>query len=239
LTQTSTSYIMKQQTEKIYNTTNKEIAITPFGVDCEQFRPIKTNKTCTNNPIRIGTVKRMATQYGIATLIEAFAIIKSRHEGDIELVLVGGGPEEDELKMLAKRLNVDDYIDFVGPVIHHVVPEYLNSFDIYVALSTYESFGVAIIEASACGIPVVVSNAGGLPEVVVDETTGYIVPKNNPEEAADRILRLLNDPSLRMTMGEAGRKFVLDNYEWKENADRMERLYARVIDEYKRGRGVA
>lgn len=235
----STSNIMKQQTENIYRP-DKEIALTPFGVDCERFRPIETNRSGTDNRIRIGTVKKMASKYGIATLIEAFAIIKGRYEGDIELVLVGGGPEEDELKMLAQRLNVDNYIDFVGPIPHHTVPEYLNSFDIYVALSTLdsESFGVAIIEASACGLPVVVSNAGGLPEVVADGTTGYIVPRNTPHEAADRILRLVKDASLRMTMGKAGRQFVLDNYEWKENADRMERLYEKVVDEYKRNRGI-
>ena len=233
----STSNIMKQQTEKIYRP-NKEIAITPFGVDCERFRPIETNKISNNNRIRIGTVKKMASKYGIATLIEAFAIIKDKYEGDIELALIGGGPEEDKLKMLAQRLNVDNYVDFVGPVPHHSVPDYLNSFDIYVALSTSESFGVAIIEASACGVPVVVSDAGGLPEVVVDGKTGYIVPRNNPEEAAERILQLVNNSLLRVTMGEAGRQFVLENYEWKENADRMERLYEKVIDDYKNKRGM-
>ena len=63
------------------------------------------------------------------------------------------------------------------------------------------------------------------------------MPRNKPEEAADKILRLLNDPPLRTAMGKAGRQFVLDNYEWKENADRMERLYETVIREYKKVRG--
>lgn len=233
----STSNIMRQQAEKICRP-NKEIAITPFGVDCERFKPTKIDKIYTDNPIRIGTVKRMESKYGISTLIEAFALIKSRYKGNSELILVGGGPEEDNLKKLAQRLNVYEYTDFVGPVPHYMVPEYLNSFDIYVALSNSESFGVAIIEASACGVPVVVSDAGGLPEVVVDGETGYIVPPNNPEEAADRMLRLLNNPSLRVTMGEEGRRFVLNNYEWKENANRMECLYKKVIDDYKCARGV-
>lgn len=230
----STSYIMKKQTESIYKP-QKEIAVTPFGVDCERFRPMGLSRDKTR--IRIGTVKKMSPKYGISTLIEAFAIIKKQFQGNAELVLVGGGPEENELKCLAKKLNVDKYVDFVGPVPHHIVPDYLNSFDIYVALSDSESFGVAIVEASACGVPVVVSDAGGLPEVVVEEKTGYIVPRNSPEEAADKILRLLNDPPLRTAMGKAGRQFVLDNYEWKENADRMERLYETVIREYKKVRG--
>ncbi len=227
---TSTSHIMKKQTEAIYKPVN-EIAVTPFGVDCGKFKPIRIKRVQTK--IRIGTVKKMASEYGIATLIEAFAIVKNKHQGDIELTLVGGGPEEEYLKLLAKKLDVCSCVDFVGPIPHYTVPEYLNSFDIYVALSDRESFGVAIIEASACGVPVVVSDAGGLPEVVVDGQTGFIVPRNNPEEAADRIIRLLNNESLRTSMGETGRRFVLENYEWKENADRMERLYELVVQRYR------
>lgn len=227
----STSNIMKKQTTIIYKP-EKKIAVTPFGVDCEKFRPMEVSRYKTK--IRIGTVKKMASKYGIATLIEAFAIVKNKYQGDIELILVGGGPEEEDLKLLAQKLNVSRYVDFVGPIPHDKVPEYLSSFDIYVALSINESFGVAIIEASASGIPVVVSDAGGLPEVVVDEQTGFIVPRNNPEEAAERILRLLCDPELRKEMGNAGRQFVLDNYEWKENADRMERLYEEVIGDYRK-----
>ena len=226
----STSNIMKKQTEAIYKP-DKEIAVTPFGVDCEKFRPAEISRDETK--IRIGTVKKMASKYGIATLIEAFAIAKNEYQGDIELVLVGGGPEEDNLKLLARKLDVDSHVDFVGPIPHYKVPEHLNSFDIYVALSDSESFGVAIIEASACGVPVVVSNAGGLPEVVVDEQTGFIVPRNNPKEAAERFLRLLRNLQLRKEMGNAGRQFVLENYEWKENADRMECLYETIVKEYR------
>jgi len=231
----STSNIMKKQTETIYKP-DKEIAVTPFGVDCEKFRPMEIGGDKTK--IRIGTVKKMASKYGIANLIEAFAIIKNKYQEDVELILVGGGPEEEDLKLLAQKLNIDNYVNFVGPIPHYKVPEYLNSFDIYVALSTLdsESFGVAIIEASACGLPVVVSDAGGLPEVVVDGQTGFIVPRNNPEEAAERLLRLLHNSQQRNEMGNAGRQFVLDNYEWKENANRMERLYEEVIkDHRKRG----
>ena len=88
----------------------------------------------------------------------------------------------------------------------------------------------------ACELPVVVSDAGGLPEVVVDGKTGYIVPRNNPEEAANKIEILVNDEYLRRQMGEAGRKFVLENYEWKRNADKMEKLYQEVADTYRRER---
>lgn len=227
----STSYVMKKQTERIFKPL-KEIAITPFGVDCEKFKPLDLNKV--NNKIVIGTVKRMAPKYGISNLIKAFALVKSRTDKNIELILVGGGKQEEELKNLAKKLSVDKYISFVGAVPHSDVPKWLNRFDIYCALSESESFGVAIIEASACGVPVVVSDAGGLLEVVVDNKTGYIVPRNNPEITAEKIEILVNNEKLRKKMGEAGRSFVLENYEWKENADMMEKIYNEVIKDFKK-----
>ncbi|MCR4400029.1 MAG: glycosyltransferase [Syntrophomonadaceae bacterium] len=232
----STSTVMKRQTESIWHP-QREIAVTPFGVDCERFKPARVGPV--HDRIRVGTVKRMAPKYGISVLIEAFSIARGRTTRDMELVLVGDGPEEEKLKRQAQRLGIASRVTFVGRVPHRTVPDHLNRLDIYVALSTLdsESFGVAVVEASACGIPVVVSDVGGLPEVVVDGLTGFIVPRNDPEAAAERILQLANDAALRKSMGAAGRRFVLDNYEWNETADRMERLYQVVVDEYQSNRG--
>ncbi len=227
----STSHIMKRQIESIYKP-DKHITVIPFGVDCRFFQPLKAGKD--NDKVVVGTVKSMAPKYGIVTLIESFALVKDRTEQELELVLVGGGLQEKELKLLTKKLGIDTNVKFVGAVPHHEVPKWLNSFDIYVALSIDESFGVAIVEASACEVPVVVSDAGGLLEVTEDGITGYIVPRNNPEKAADKLEMLINNERLRSTMGRAGREFVLKNYEWRENADRMENLYKEVIKEYKK-----
>lgn len=229
----STSHVMKRQVEMLYMP-EKEIAVTPFGVECDLFKPKLVDRD--NSRIRIGTVKTMAPKYGIATLIEAFALAKKAVNEEVELILVGGGPQEAELRVLAKKLGIIDCVQFVGPVPHADVPKWLNSFDIYAALSESESesFGVAVIEASACGVPVMVSDAGGLPEVVIDAVTGYIVPRKNPGAAAEKIIRLIFDGPARKSMGAAGREFVLCNYMWKENADRMEKLYHEVINDFRK-----
>jgi glycosyltransferase involved in cell wall biosynthesis len=86
------------------------------------------------------------------------------------------------------------------------------------------------VEASACGLPVVVSDAGGLPEVVLDGKTGFIVPKRDARSAAEKIVLLATDTDLRNHMGREGRAYILKNYEWSENADRMERLYLETIN---------
>ena len=92
-----------------------------------------------------------------------------------------------------------------------------------------ESFGVAIIEALACEVPVVATNVGGLPEVVLDGVSGLVVSPKDVDATALAISKLIEDESLRRALGIAGRKFVLQNYEWAENAKRMERVYESVL----------
>jgi len=91
-----------------------------------------------------------------------------------------------------------------------------------------ESFGVAVIEASATGIPVVVSDVGGLPEVVERDGTGLVVEARNEVQIADALERLVLDPDLRFRMGAAGRDRVQRLYEWKANVDQMLSIYREV-----------
>jgi len=93
--------------------------------------------------------------------------------------------------------------------------------DIYVAPSLEESFGVAVLEASACNKPVVVSNVGGLPEVVDNGITGFIVEPMNPNDLATAIEKLVRNPSLRLEMGRKGREKVFEEYEWNKCVSAM------------------
>ena len=219
----STSEVMKVQTESLL-LRPKKIFVTPFGIDTEKFTP---KKNFSPEVKVIGTVKTLAPKYGISTLIKAFAIVldKLGKEAELKLVIAGGGPQRDELERLAAELNVSDKCEFLGKIPHEKVPEVLHSFDIYVALSESESFGVAILEASACGLPVVVSDAGGLPEVVADGQTGIVVPKNNPKAAADAIVSLIQSSQLRLTYGCNGIERVERFYSWSKCYEILERVF--------------
>jgi SAM-dependent methyltransferase len=131
---------------------------------------------------------------------------------------------------LVGKLGLGGVTRFTGAVPHSQVPEYLDQLDIYVAVSIRESesFGVAVLEASACGLPVVVSAVGGLPEVVVDGVTGFVVEKKDALATAEALLRLIEDPRLRQSMGESGRQHVFSRYQWAESARLMEDVYRRV-----------
>jgi len=223
----STSRAMKKQTELLFSP-SRPIQVTPFGVDTMLFastaRPTAADLT-------IGTVKSLAPKYGIDLLLRTFRLVLDRLGPVSRLVVVGGGPQERELRELSVSLAIGDRVTFVGPVAHRDVPHWLNELDIYCALSTQdsESFGVAAVEASACELPVVVSDVGGLPEVVKDGVTGFVVPNGDIEAAADRIVALAQDRELRRAIGRAGRAFVLDEYDWKKNADGMEQIYRTLL----------
>jgi L-malate glycosyltransferase len=230
----STSEVMAQQTKSIYSDL-PHLSITPFGIDINKFRPIPTLRD--NNYLTIGTVKRLTPKYGVDILIQAFALAKEKVSSQapelaekLRLIIVGDGKQRKELESLTKQLKIGNVTDFVGAVPHKKVPEYLNQLDIYVAASRLdsESFGVAVLEASACGLPVVVSDAGGLPEVVQDRVTGYIALKEDITATAEAIFKLIINESDRDTMGIAGRQLVIDRYVWQENVELMVEIYRKA-----------
>ena len=111
----------------------------------------------------------------------------------------------------------------------------MNSFDIYVHPSICtESFGVAVLEASACGCPVVATRVGGVPEVCIDGQTGILVEPNNSDVLADAIIKLAKNAQLRNNMGMAGRDFVVKNYDWNKNVRTMLELMEKTVLEYKK-----
>jgi L-malate glycosyltransferase len=223
----ATCSTLKGQTQKVMMS-NKEIAVTYFGVDCSLFAP-QQQRLKNKEKIRIGTVKGLNPVYGISTLIRACSIVINNGRVDIELILVGEGPQEEELKQLVTELKIQNYVQFMGPIPHEEVPKMLNTFDIYVALSNNEGFGVAVLEASACEVPVITSDVGGLPEVVRDGESGFLVPPNNAQQAADKIEILINNVEMRHRMGKEGRKFVLQKFEWENCVKKMETVYENIV----------
>lgn len=227
----STSEAMKLEVKKLIDS-DKNIAVTPFGIDKYKFYPVKKQNS---KKIIIGTVKSMESVYGIDYLLQAFKIIVTKvpRNFQIEFLLVGGGKIE-YYRNLSQKLGIDDKTRFTGKIPHNDVPKYLNKLDIYCAPSLSESFGVAALEASACGLPVVVSNVGGFPEVVKENQTGYLVPPQNAEILADKILDLVLNENKRKVFGKNGRKFVLENYDWEVNVDNMEEVYANLLNRAKK-----
>jgi glycosyltransferase involved in cell wall biosynthesis len=224
----STSYYMAKETQKY---TAKSIEVTPFGVDLDIFYPFESQSLFDNKYLVIGTIKGLEVYYGIEYLLEAFKIVRDRNPFlPLKLLIVGGGSQEQKYRQIARTLKIDNDTLFTGYVSYAKVPDYHNKINIFVAISVFETFGVAVVEAQACGKPVVVSNTGGLPEVVNKDVTGFIVPPADPEKAADSIEKLVLNEKLRSQMGNEGRNFVEQNYDWNRNVDQMIKIYTNMLN---------
>lgn len=217
----STSNVMKKETEKY---TNKEIKVTPFGVDINKFYPNKVE----SDEIIIGTIKTLEEKYGVQYLVKAFKQVKEENKDlDIKLRIGGKGSQEDYLKNLCRELHIENDVTFLGFVKPDDVIKEFQRFDISVFPSTLdsESFGVAAVESEACGTPVIVSNVGGLMESTKPNETSLVIVKKSVEDLAEKLNILVRDKDLRIKMGKAARKFVEDNYSLEKNFEYINKIY--------------
>ena len=212
--------------DEVMKVVKKESLIIPFGIDTSVFKPVKRKNIFEEDALVIGTIKSLEKNYCIDILIKSFAILYHKYPSlRLRMLIVGGGREEINLKALAENLGIKDSVRFTGKIRHQDIVEYHNEIDIFANLSEYESFGVTVLEASACAKPVVVTDTGGLREVVSNNESGILVPVRNVNATVDAIEKLILDEPMRIKMGDRGRKRVIEKYEWKNSLQKMIQIY--------------
>lgn len=236
--------------ERYYNADGQRVTVVPCGVDLRLFQPGSQEAArhalgwdqAEAIVLFVGRIQRLK---GIDLLLQTAAFLLQRHRaGEIprfRLVIVGGradpagdDPEAREirrLQALAQDLGVSGVVTWVGAVEHEALPAYYQSADVTVMPSTYESFGLVAVESMASGTPVVASRVGGLQVTVQDGRTGFLIPWRDPRLYADRIALLLNDASLRLEMGAAGRARAA-TLGWERTARDLQDLYASVLADH-------
>jgi glycosyltransferase involved in cell wall biosynthesis len=221
-TVTATGLHLATETTR-YTPRSTPVTVVPYGVDLDRFTPVERLPA---ERVVIGAASRMSPEKGLSYLVEAFARLRDRHGDRVRLRIAGDGPERSRIEALARRLEIEDAVELRGWVDHDELPAFLHGLDIFVLPSTYEGFGVAAVEASATALPVVATNVYGIPDVVRDGVTGLLTPDRDAEALAGAIGRLVDDPTLRRSLGEAGRGYVAAHYDWRDNIAQMEAIYA-------------
>jgi glycosyltransferase involved in cell wall biosynthesis len=215
---------LKSALNKIYPPSLNRVDVIPFGAPL----PTESKIHKQAETIRIVFMKSLLGIYGPHILLHAVALSK-RKGTNITLDLFGDGPDEENLKRLSRRLGISEIVFFRGRLpLNQIASKYME-YDIMAMPSLSESFGVAALEASSVGLPVIASNVGGIPEVVKDGVTGILVRPGDPEALADAIIKLASSVELRNKMGQAGRKFVRDNFLWDNCLNQMVDLYKKLI----------
>jgi len=219
---------------KLDNSEDKFIQIAP-GIDTEYFSPRPKNqhlilKYRLDQRRVIVSVGRLVHRKGQDQLIQALPKVLDKYP-DAVLLFVGDGPIKSMLQNLARQLGVTNNIAFTGKVSHHDLPDYISLGEIFaMPVRTrffgfeVEGLGIVYLEASACGLPVIAGNSGGAPDAVLKGVTGLIVDGTSSDEIAEAICKLLADPIRAKHMGQAGRGWVIDNWQLSIWSDKFNKL---------------
>jgi glycosyltransferase involved in cell wall biosynthesis len=160
--------------------------------------------------------------YNVGCTLRAFARVQARHH-DATLAVIGGGPQERQLRELAASLQLR-HVTFLGRVAPESMPQHYRAADIYVQTPSIDNMPASVIEAFASGAPVVATRVGGVPAILEDGVHGLMAPDDDAEGVADRILNLLDDPASARKMAAAARASCGD-YDWSVLRDQWVEVY--------------
>ena len=153
----------------------------------------------------LGSVGRLSPEKGYDLLFRAMVELP-----ECRLVVLGEGPERPALTELALELGIADRIEMPGWVEPPWPSHY--RFDLLIAPSRFEGFGLVAVEAMLAGIPVVASRLGGFEEIISDGQIGVLVEPENPSALVDAVRALMADPARRRALSKRGRDSVLERF---------------------------
>lgn len=221
----STSKAMAEEASKY---TNKTFYITPFGVDIKLFNPNKRKRADNDCRFVIGNIKTLEDKYGIDYLLKAAALFNKKNPDVMFEVRIGGkGSKEYEYKALSKELGIENIVTWLGFISQEKVAEEWANMDLAVVYSSSssESFGVSAVEAESCGVPVIVSDVPGLMEATKPNFSSLVVKRKSEIDLSAAIEKLYLSKELRTEMGQNGREYVIENYEFNSCFEYIEKIF--------------
>lgn len=167
------------------------------------------------------TTSRLVHKNAIDDVIRAMAELP-----DVHFLVLGTGPLEEELKILAGKLGVRSRVHFKGFVPYEEILSYYRAADIFIRPSRSEGMGNSFIEAMAAGIPVIGTSEGGIRDFLFDRKTGWVVKKDTPSDIVSAVQAIISNKEERKTILAAASHEVKEEYDWKTIASRMEKLFS-------------
>lgn len=203
------------------------------GVDTSLFSPtvdgcnIRFRYNIPEDTSVILFVGSLTQKKGVHTLFHAFSGIRSVRK-DVKLILVGAGPEYENLRRLSVKLNVQNDIILTGAVKRSDLPYFYASSDMVIIPSEFqEPISLVLAEALSSGKPVIASKVGGMPELVKDYETGLLFKAGSQRQLETRINTLLSDHSLAKRLSDNARKLAVSILDWSKIAQQ----YVKVFDQ--------
>jgi phosphatidylinositol alpha-1,6-mannosyltransferase len=207
------------------------------GVDITEFAPansasgnqLRSDLGWLDRPV-IVCVSRLMARKGQDELIRALPQVH-RTIPKASLIIVGEGPYRKDLERLITKLGLSEFVHLTGKVSQRELSNWYAAGDIFAMPCRtrmggwdVEGLGIVFLEGSATGLPVIVGDSGGAIDAVVDGETGFLVNGNDTNDIASRIAFLFANPSVAKRMGEAGRTWVTQEWDWDQNFKKLDGL---------------
>jgi len=181
---------IKSRAYDYYSLPNVDIETIPLPYESVSFDKLGVDELgLDENKTYIVSIGRLVKRKGYKYLIESIATLPT----EIELLLIGDGPEEERLRRLADDLGVLSRIEFLGHVSEKNKFNYLDKSSVFVMSSLHEGFGIVLQEAMQVGLPIVTTDTGGQTDLVEDDVHGRIVSAKDPNALSRAILEVLED----------------------------------------------
>lgn len=212
-----------------------EIGKVKGGVSCKLFYPCKNKKN--KEDILIGVSARLVKFKGVNYALKVIKNLSKKYD-NIKFLIIGDGPEKDNLVSQVRSLDLLNIVYFCGVIEYNRVPNFLRKLDIVLHTpihlkkkergSSYihtETMGRSLCEASATGIPVVVTNVGGTSEMIINNKTGFVVKERDIRSATKKMELLIDNKNLREMMGKEGREKALKDFDWIHLFNKYKKLF--------------
>ena len=154
--------------------------------------------------------------------------IFQQHAAQPHRGVIGDGKERKTLEVIVKTLDLEHVVNFMGVIPNNEIPKYLVQGDVFVLPSLSEGFPNVVLEAMAAGLPIVSTNIGGLSEIIHNEENGYLVEPKNPEQLANKILKILKNPEIDHIMSLNNMEKVKE-YSWESVTESLENIYINIL----------
>lgn len=195
-----TTAAIAQLVQQRYGITSSKISVVPNYVETNRFRPSEQSQ---GKSFRVGFVGRLSREKNLSALISAVSAL------NVELSLVGNGPEQDVLAGLVRASKAN--VKFLGRIPNEELPGFLNSCNAFVLPSLYEGHPKSLLEAMACRLPVIGTRVPGIRELIVDGENGLLC-ETDPGSLRSAIARLASDAELRARLGSNARTYIEQNF---------------------------
>ncbi len=232
--QVNTAIVIGDSVKYVIDSWVRDVHVVPNGTP---FNPKLDNKFKRNiSSITISYLGNFLESKGVLDIIKAAKIVVDKYP-EVRFKFAGSWwAQEPETKKCIFRFiqekHLENKIEFMGRILGGKKEKFLIDTDIFVFPSwyKYEGHPIVILEAMAAGCPVIsTKNVGAIPETVIDGKTGILVEKKNPKAIAKAIIKLIEDPELRVKMGMAGRKRYEQYYTQEKNIENMIRVFEKVL----------